>query len=269
MINRKLALTGALMLGVSVVATQALAQTTPPDPPKFEAQQSPTFVGISDLYEYKALPEYHEPAWVTAKFVDAGKLPPVAERLPKEPLVFKTATMPDGVGVYGDTMRHVIGGKLQGWNFLAGAQQGWGGIDLGMYECLTRTGPLFTIKAEELQPLPNLAKSWEWSDDGFKLTMHLVEGAKWSDGVPFTSADIMFLWEDNIVDPNYDRHGRHDGGNLRRRHPARRARRLHHRMDVHTAFCHRLSLPDGRPHVPEPHAYPQAAASQVQFGCHV
>lgn len=188
------------MLGVSALAAQA--QTVPPDPPKFDAQQSPNFVGISDLYEYKALPEYREPAWVTAKFVDAGTLPPVAERLPKEPLVFKTATMPDGLGVYGDTMRHVIGGKLQGWNYLAGAQQGWGGIDTGMYECLTRTGPLFTVKAEELSPLPNLAKSWEWSEDGHKLTMHLIEGAKWSDGVPFTSADITFLWEDNIVDPN-------------------------------------------------------------------
>jgi peptide/nickel transport system substrate-binding protein len=61
---------------------------------------------------------------------------------------------------------------------------------------------LFTIKAEELQPMPSLAKSWEWSDDGLELTMHLIEGAKWSDGVPFTSADVMFLWEDNILDPN-------------------------------------------------------------------
>ena len=32
--------------------------------------------------------------------------------------------------------------------------------------------------------------------------MHLVEGAKWSDGVPFSSEDVMFYWEDNVVDPN-------------------------------------------------------------------
>ena len=139
---------------------------------------------------------------MTKKFVDTGKLPPVKERLPKEPMVFKTANMPDGIGVYGDTMRHVIGGRPQGWNFLAGHNQGWGGIDIGMYECLTRTGPLFEVKADELQPMPNLAKSWEWSEDGHQLTMHLIEGAKWSDGVPFTSEDVMFYWEDNIVDPN-------------------------------------------------------------------
>jgi peptide/nickel transport system substrate-binding protein len=195
------ALYGAsLLLGVSTLVAQA--QTTPPDPPKFEAQQAPVFVGIDDILEYKALPEYHEPEWVTTKYVDAGLLPPVAERLPKEPMVYKAANMPDGLGTYGDVMRHVIGGRPQGWNFLGGNNQGWGGIDIGMYECLTRTGPLFMVKAEELQPMPNLAKSWEWSEDGHELTMHLIEGAKWSDGVPFTSADVMFTWEDNIQDSN-------------------------------------------------------------------
>lgn len=198
------ALGGAsLLLGVSLLAAQAqtVAPTTPPDPPKFDAQGTPNFVGISDIYEYKALPEYHEPDYVKA-FEDAGKLPPLKDRLPKEPLVFKASNMPDGIGVYGDVMRHVIGGRPEGWNYMAGQSQGWGGIDIGTMECLTRTGPLFEIKAEELAPMPNLAKSWEWSEDGHKLTMHLVEGAKWSDGVPFTSEDVMFFWQDNVLDPN-------------------------------------------------------------------
>ena len=193
-----------LLLSVSVAA--ALAQmatpTTPPDPPKFNAQQSPNFVSISDIMEYKALPAYHEPAWVTKQFVDTGKLPPVKDRLPKEPLVYKASNMPDGIGVYGDVMRHVIGGRPQGWNYAAGQIQGWGGVDIGMYECLTRTGPLFEVKASELQPMPNLAKSWDWSPDGHVLTMHLIQGAKWSDGVPFTADDVMFYWNDNIKDPN-------------------------------------------------------------------
>ena len=203
--KRNLALSGALLLGVSLGATQAFAQvapTTPPDPPEFAAQSEPIFVSRGDIQEYKALPEYHEPDWVTSKYVDAGTLPPVAERLPKEPLVFKTANMPDGIGVYGDTMRHVIGGRPEGWNYIGGQSQGWGGIDIGLSECLTRTGPLFMVKADELEPLPNLAKSWEWSEDGHQLTMHLIEGAKWSDGAPFTSADVMFYWEDNVLDTN-------------------------------------------------------------------
>jgi peptide/nickel transport system substrate-binding protein len=190
------------MLGVSIIAVHAqVASGELPDPPKFEAQGTPNFVSISDIMEFKALPEYHEPDYVKA-FVDAGKLPPVKDRLPKEPMVFKSANMPDGVGVYGDVMRHVIGGRPEGWNYSAGQSQGWGGIDIGTEECLTRTGPLFTVKADELQPMPNLAKSWEWSEDGHQLTMHLIEGAKWSDGQPFSSADAMFYWEDNVVDPN-------------------------------------------------------------------
>ncbi|MBS3847500.1 ABC transporter substrate-binding protein [Devosia sp. J2-20] len=199
-----MALGGAgLMLGVSLMAVQAQDLTGElPDPPAFAAQSEPVFVSISDILEYKALPEYHEPAWVTSKYVDAGTLPPVAERLPKEPMVYKTANMPDGTGVYGDTMRHVIGGRPEGWNYIGGQSQGWGGIDIGMSECLTRTGPLFEVKADELSPLPNLAKSWEWSEDGHELTMHLIEGAKWSDGEPFTSDDVMFYWNDNVLDSN-------------------------------------------------------------------
>jgi peptide/nickel transport system substrate-binding protein len=199
------ALSGAsLMLGISAirVAAQMIEPTTPPPPPAFAAQSTPEYIGVTDLLEYKALPEYHEPGWVTAKFVQAGTLPPVAERLPKEPLVYKTGNMSDGIGVYGDVMRHVIGGRPEGWNYIGGQAQGWGGIDIGLYECLTRTGPLFQIRAEELQPLPNLARSWQWSEDGHELTMTLVEGIKWSDGDPFDAEDVMFYWEDHVIDPN-------------------------------------------------------------------
>jgi len=189
-----------LLIGVSLLALQAQASepTTPPDPPKFEAQTKIKYVSPTDILEFKALPAYHEPDWVTKNFVDTGKLPPVKDRLPKEPMVYKKGNMPDGIGVYGDTLRHVIGGRPEGWNYSAGQTQGWGGIDIGMSECLTRTAPLFQVKPEDLSPLPNLAKSWEWSSDGHQLTMHLIEGAKWSDGAPFNADDVMFYWDDNV-----------------------------------------------------------------------
>ena len=117
-------------------------------------------------------------------------------------MVYKAGNMKDGIGVYGDVMRHVIGGRPEGWNYTAGQSQGWGGIDIGLSECLTRTGPLFQVKAEELQPLPNLAKSWDWSADGLTLTMHLIEGAKWSDGEPFSADDVMYYWQKNVLDTN-------------------------------------------------------------------
>jgi peptide/nickel transport system substrate-binding protein len=196
------ALWAALLLGTApgAIWAQVVEPTAPPPPPEFPAQGEPVFVNRDQIFTYRALPEYHEPEWVTG-FVDAGKLPPVAERLPAEPLVYEAGNMPDGIGTYGDVMRHVIGGRPEGWNYWAGQSQGWGGIDIGMYECLTRTGPLFQVNPEDLQPLPNLAKSWEWSEDGKSLTVNLIEGAKWSDGDPFDTQDIEFYWNDVILDP--------------------------------------------------------------------
>ncbi|ESY66184.1 MULTISPECIES: ABC transporter substrate-binding protein [Mesorhizobium] len=201
---RNIGIVAGLALSVSVPALNAFASepTVPPTPATFPAEGKIKYVARESILEFKALPEYHEPGWVTEKYVKAGKLPPVKDRLPKEPLVFKTANMPDGVGVYGDTMRHVIGGRPEGWNYGAGQTQGWGGIDIGLSECLTRTAPLFQVEAKDTEPLPNLAKSWEWSKDGHKLTMHLVEGAKWSDGVAFNADDVMFYWDDEVIDPN-------------------------------------------------------------------
>ncbi|GLS38131.1 periplasmic alpha-galactoside-binding protein [Mesorhizobium tianshanense] len=194
----------ALLFGVSAFAIQASASepTIVPEQPPFPAQGKITYVPRDSILEFKALSEYREPEWVTEKFVKTGKLPPLAERLPKEPMVFNTGNMPDGTGVYGDTMRHVIGGRPEGWNYSAGQTQGWGGIDIAMFECLTRTAPLFQVDAKDVEPLPNLAKGWEWSQDGHTLTMKLIEGAKWSDGDPFDADDVMFYWDDNVVDPN-------------------------------------------------------------------
>ncbi|NLR98325.1 ABC transporter substrate-binding protein [Rhizobium sp. P38BS-XIX] len=201
---RPIGLIAALTIATSAIAMSAYAAepTVPPVQPAFPAEGKIKYVERSSILEFKALPEYHEPNWVTDNFVKAGKLPPVKDRLPKEPLVYKTGNMPDGIGVYGDTLRHVIGGRPEGWNYGAGQTQGWGGIDIGLSECLTRTAPLFQVEAKDMEPLPNLAKGWEWSPDGHKLTMHLIEGAKWSDGVPFNADDIMFYWEDEVIDPN-------------------------------------------------------------------
>jgi peptide/nickel transport system substrate-binding protein len=201
---RSISIVAGLALATSAIAMNAHASepTVAPVPPTFPAEGKIKYVPRDSILEFKALPEYHEPDWVTDKFVKAGKLPAVKDRLPKEPLVYKTGNMPDGIGVYGDTMRHVIGGRPEGWNYGAGQTQGWGGIDIGLSECLTRTAPLFQVEAKDTEPLPNLAKSWDWSQDGHKLTMHLIEGAKWSDGVPFNADDVMFYWDDEVVDPN-------------------------------------------------------------------
>lgn len=41
---------------------------------------------------------------------------------------------------------------------------------------------------------PNLAQSWDISEDGLTYTLSLVEGATFHDGTPFTSADVVYTF---------------------------------------------------------------------------
>jgi peptide/nickel transport system substrate-binding protein len=163
---------------------------------------------ISEIVTYMALPEYKEPEWVTTEYVETGKLPPVAERLPVEPQVILASGMPNGIGIYGDAWRDFSACPTAGWNNGAGVTSGWFGIEANSfnYQALVKTGPLFRAD-QDREPFPNLAKSWEWNEDGTQLTMYLIEGAKWSDGQPFTADDVMFTWEDLINDPQVVRFG--------------------------------------------------------------
>ena len=43
---------------------------------------------------------------------------------------------------------------------------------------------------------PELAESWEFSDDGLSLTYTLRENLKWSDGEPLTADDVVFTYND-------------------------------------------------------------------------
>ena len=162
--------------------------------------RAPVKYDLDEIITYKALPEYHQPEWMDA-LVANGTLPPVEERLPKEPQVFLESGMSDEPGVYGGLWRDFCACPTEGWNLGAGQTQGWFGINYIFQESLVKSGPMF-MRGDKSEPLPNLAKSWEWSDDGLELTMHLIEGAKWSDGHPFTSEDVMFTWEDLILDDN-------------------------------------------------------------------
>lgn len=45
-----------------------------------------------------------------------------------------------------------------------------------------------------------LAESWDISADKLTITFHLRKGVKWHDGVPFTSADVMFTYR-LYIDP--------------------------------------------------------------------
>ncbi|PKB79074.1 MAG: hypothetical protein BZY88_15200 [SAR202 cluster bacterium Io17-Chloro-G9] len=52
--------------------------------------------------------------------------------------------------------------------------------------------------------VPDLAKSWDISDDGLVFTFHLEEQVTWTDGEPFTTDDVLFSLE-RMVEPGKPR----------------------------------------------------------------
>lgn len=57
--------------------------------------------------------------------------------------------------------------------------------------------PLTSMDAD-WKPIPCLAKDWSLSDDNLTWTFHLQDGVKWSDGEPFTSADVKYTYDTMI-----------------------------------------------------------------------
>lgn len=63
---------------------------------------------------------------------------------------------------------------------------------------------LVTLDPHTGEVIPNLAKSWEISEDNLQYTFHLREGVHWSDGQPFTADDVIFTWNcffAKVLDP--------------------------------------------------------------------
>src|SRR5215471_4609376 len=52
--------------------------------------------------------------------------------------------------------------------------------------------PLIVTGEGGLKPVPWLARTWQWSNGNKTLTLGLARGAKWSDGKPLTSADVVY-----------------------------------------------------------------------------
>jgi peptide/nickel transport system substrate-binding protein len=52
---------------------------------------------------------------------------------------------------------------------------------------------------DKLNPVPELAKSWQISEDGKVYTFQLQPNVKWHDGVAFTSDDVKFTFEQALL----------------------------------------------------------------------
>ncbi|MDP8923373.1 MAG: ABC transporter substrate-binding protein, partial [Chloroflexota bacterium] len=123
-------------------------------------------------------PKSFKEAPMLAELVQQGKLPPVDQRIPQDPLVLKPT---HEIGKYGGTWRRGFTGPA---DYLNGIRAG-GGPDFLLY--VDPTGN---------EIVPNIAKGYEVSQDGRTTTLQLRRGMKWSDGQPFTADDFVFWFED-------------------------------------------------------------------------
>lgn len=146
-----------------------------------------------DVWQWDTLADYERDTGNTitsfseapmlAAMVQAGELPPVAERLPEEPLVLNVF---EGIGTYGGTLKAAsIGTEYTELTPIRGL--------VGTIQTANR-GP-----GKPIDIVPYIHKGWEMSDDQKTVTMYLRRGLKWSDGHPYTADDVMFSFEDWLL----------------------------------------------------------------------
>ena len=118
------------------------------------------------------IPVSAEAAYTQAPYWEGKDLPPVAERMPVEPMVEDAAYLE--IGTYGGELRRAA----DGGNWYNGKP-----IEEGLFRFTTQG----TVE-------PNVAKGFDVNEDATVYTIYLREGMKWSDGQPFTAEDCVWFF---------------------------------------------------------------------------
>ena len=140
-------------------------------------------VDYSEGKKAKWYPKGESP--ILTELVKEGKLPPVHERVPEEPLVMRGV---DGIGKYGGT-----------WLRVGTTPSDVFGV---MTNRMSYASPL-RWSPHGYPLVPHVAKSVTASPDKREYLMVLRKGMKWSDGHPFTTRDIMYWWEAEMLDTSF------------------------------------------------------------------
>ncbi len=114
-------------------------------------------------------------------------LPPVAERLPKNPYVVPHQWLT--TGKYGGHL--LMSSQDPGWGYAHYVQESMYGNSFLRY-----------LK-DGMQIGPGLVESWDSNPEATQWTLHFREGLKWSDGKPWTTADVMYWWEDMVLNDQH------------------------------------------------------------------
>jgi len=174
--------------GVAAVAcAKTAAPTAPPEqaatatsaPAAATATTAPPTATAAPPTPTSAPAVSSQQAFQFQELVKSGGLPPLEQRLPNNPRVIEPL---DTIGEYGGLMRHPLLGSwssrfysfMGDENFLVWTPQ-WDGL------------------------LTNVAETYEVNEDSSQFTFHLREGMKWSDGEDFNAEDIMFWYNDVML----------------------------------------------------------------------
>lgn len=109
--------------------------------------------------------------------VAAGEMPPVSERIPREPLIVDLEAKGRSFGKQGGTLRTMITRSKDIRQMVV-----YGYARLVGYNA-------------DYKLVPDILKAVEIDGDRV-FTLRLRKGHKWSDGAPFTSEDFRYWWED-------------------------------------------------------------------------
>ena len=138
-------------LTIALAATLFFSACAGREQPRQEPQNANTATAPSVsqpaiLLDPAAAPKQFSEAPMLADLVRQGRLPPVAQRIPEEPMVVKPT---DDVGTYGGTWRGVFTGVADGQN-----------LDRLV------ASPLLSWNAEVEEVIPFVLKGWEVAPDG-------------------------------------------------------------------------------------------------------
>ncbi len=166
-------------LAATAAGLVACGGATPAEPAAPEATTAPaaeTTAPEAAAAPAEAVSRYQESPML-AEMVAAGDLPPVEERLPRNPMVLEPLGT---IGTHGGT---------------------WFRVDTGPNAINSRAGAesFLAYDTDGVGMHLDVAERYEVSDDGNEFTFYLREGMRWSDGEPFTADDIMFYYDDVLM----------------------------------------------------------------------
>ena len=170
-------LTGAAQLVPAPFAPSPAHAGAPAATPRLGGQLIGRLEGPELVLDPARWPKILSEAPMLAALVKAGKLPPVDQRVPAEPLVVKPV---HSIGRYGGTWRRGFTGPGDSEN---GAR-------------IVSTDKILFWDYTGTKVTPCVARDWKQSTDGKTVTLWLRKGMKWSDGAPFSADDFMFWFED-------------------------------------------------------------------------